>query len=196
LKYLKGDAKEYFDKDKRDWVDDTAYTQWLEEGAPLGEEPVDQMDNAGWVLGLGRHAASDAGLESHSKENTQAKVTHAGTLSIDPVSASTETREQMHDALLRANGAGIWPDDGRAYIYFPESSSKEDFKARSAQQGTWESVFIQCINRQKSGVFGDPDIAVAYQCVVRYSNRKEDKLSVQLFGKTVDALREFYRRMV
>ena len=196
LKYLKGDAKEYFDKDKRDWVDDTAYAQWLEEGAPLGEEPVDQMDNAGWVLGLGRHAASDAGLESHSKENTQAKVTHAGTLSIDPVSASTETREQMHDALLKANGAGIWPDDGRAYIYFPESSSKEDFKARSAQQGTWESVFIQCINRQKSGVFGDPDIAVAYQCVVRYSNRKEDKLSVQLFGKTVDALREFYRRMV
>lgn len=196
LKYLKGDAKEYFDKDKRDWVDDTAYAQWLEEGAPLGEEPVDQMDNAGWVLGLGRHAASDAGLESHSKENAQAKVTRAGTLSIDPVSASTETREQMHDALLRANGAGIWPDDGRAYIYFPESSSKEDFKARSAQQGTWESVFIQCINRQKSGVFGDPDIAVAYQCVVRYSNRKEDKLSVQLFGKTVDALREFYRRMV
>lgn len=196
LKYLKGDAKEYFDKDKRDWVDDTAYTQWLEEGAPLGEEPVDQMDNAGWVLGLGRHAASDAGLESHSKENAQAKVTHAGTLSIDPVSASTETREQMHDALLKANGAGIWPDDGLAYIYFPESSSKEEFKARSAQQGTWESVFIQCINRQKSGVFGDPDIAVAYQCVVRYSNRKEDKLSVQLFGKTVDALREFYRRMV
>lgn len=196
LKYLKGDAQEYFDKDKRDWVDDTAYAQWLEEGAPLGEEPVDQMDNAGWVLGLGRHAASDAGLESHSKENAQAKVTNARTLSTDPVSASTETREQMHDALLKANGAGIWPDDGRAYIYFPESSSKEEFKLRSGQQGTWESVFIQCINRQKSGVFGDPDIAVSYPCVVRYSNRKEDELSVQLFGKTVDALREFYRRMV
>lgn len=196
LKYLKGDAQEYFDKDKRDWVDDTAYAQWLEEGAPLGEEPVDQMDNAGWVLGLGRHAASDAGLESHSKENAQAKVTNARTLSTDPVSASTETREQMHDALLKANGAGIWPDDGRAYVYFPESSSKEEFKSRSKQQGTWESLLIQCINRQKSGVFGDPDIAVSYPCVVRYSNRKEDELSVQLFGKTVDALREFYRRMV
>lgn len=196
LKYLKGDAQEYFDKDKRDWVDDTAYAQWLEEGAPLGDEPVDQMDNAGWVLGLGRHAASDAGLESHSKENAQAKVTNARTLSIDPVSASTETREQMHDALLKANGAGIWPDDGRAYVYFPESSSKEEFKSRSKQQGTWESLLIQCINRQKSGVFGDPDIAVSYPCVVRYSNRKEDELSVQLFGKTVDALREFYRRMV
>lgn len=196
LKYLKGDAQEYFDKDKRDWVDNTAYAQWLEEGAPLGEEPVDQMDNAGWVLGLGRHAASDAGLESHSKENAQAKVTNARTLSIDPVSASTETREQMHDALLKANGAGIWPDDGRAYVYFPESSSKEEFKSRSKQQGTWESLLIQCINRQKSGVFGDPDIAVSYPCVVRYSNRKEDELSVQLFGKTVDALREFYRRMV
>lgn len=79
LKYLRGeDGQEYAKANGRDWVDAEGYSEWISAGGPIGDTPVEQLNNAGWVLGFGRSKASDLGLCNPELEDADSGETDSG----------------------------------------------------------------------------------------------------------------------
>ena len=192
LKYLKGDGQEYEGASTRDWVDEDALNEWLNTGAPLGDSPVEQMDNAGWVLGLGRNRATEDGLRNPSaaKVSESSVGTGINIKDMDDVDLS-ESQESL--AISMAKGMGAYLSDGQAYVWCPASSTREELMGRMNTTGTWENRVLRLFNLQNNKVFGSTDVALTYPCVLILSSGDKVPMSVQVMGRVVRELQKAYR---
>lgn len=192
LKYLKGDGQKYEGASMRDWVDEAALEEWLNLGAPLGDNPVEQMDNAGWVLGLGRSKATEDDLRNPSAAKVSESTVDPG-INIHDMDDVDLSESQESLAISMAKGMGAYLSDGKAYVWCPASSTREELMGRMNTLGTWENRVLRLFNLQNNKVFGSTDEVMTYPCVLILSSGDKVPMSVKVMGRVVRELQKAYR---